>query len=138
MELVRDYCVLDQEFEGDDLKGGLVGGFEDDGAGCSGFLNLEPAGGADTPAITGFEAWESVLEHRGDQVVAKLTGDAEEVFVDDAADGVDTEVVGAGVAAAVTVESGRRVLRLAATDVERLAEYIAAAGFDRFGNGHVV
>ena len=56
VELVGDDGVLDEELEGDDLEGVLVGGFEDDGAGGSGLLYLEPARGADAPAIAGFEA----------------------------------------------------------------------------------
>src|SRR5580704_10934983 len=134
---VRDYSVLDQQFERDDLEGGLVGGFEDDGAGGSRLLDLEPAGGTDAPAVAGFETGESVLRHGCAEIVAKGLGDAEELFVDDAADGVDTEVVGACVATAVAVEAGRRVLRLAAADVQRLAEDVATAGFDGFGDRHV-
>ena len=128
---------MDQQFERDDLEGGLVGGFEDDGAGGSGLLDLEPAGGADTPAVAGSEAGESVLRHGCAEIVAKGLGDAEELFIDDAADGVDTEVVGACVATVVAVEAGRRILRLAAADVQRLAEDVATAGFDGFGDRHV-
>ena len=71
MELIRDYSVLDQELEGDDLEGGLVGGFEDDGAGCSSLLDLEPAGSADAPTVAGLEASEAVLGHGRAEVVAE-------------------------------------------------------------------
>lgn len=64
MKLVRYYGVLNQELEGHDLQGGLVGSFEDDRAGGPGLLDLEPAGGADAPAVTGLEAREAVLGHR--------------------------------------------------------------------------
>src|SRR5579871_10826 len=111
-----------------------MGGFEDDRAGCSGLLDLEPTRGANAPVVAGLEAGEAVLEHRGAKVVAESLGDAEELFVDDAADGVDAEVVRAGFAASGAVEAGHG---LAATDVERLTEYVAAAGFDGFGNRHV-
>ena len=57
----------------------------------------------------------------------------EEGSVDDAADGVDAEVVGAGLAAAGAVEAGHR---LTAADVERLAENVLAAVFDGFDGGH--
>ena len=134
VELVGDYCILNQKLEGDNGQGGLVGGFEDDRAGCSGLLYLEPAGGADTPSVAGLEAGESVLRHRGAEVVAEGPGDAEELFVDDAADGVDAEVVGAGLAAASAVEAGHG---LAAADVKRLAEDVSSAGFDRFGDRHI-
>ena len=138
VELVGNYRMLDQEFKGDNLEGSLMGGFEDDGAGSSRLLDLEPTGGANAPAVAGSEAGESVLRHGCAEIVAKGLGDAEELFVDDAADGVDTEVVGACVATVVAVEAGRRILRLAATDVQRLTEYVAAAGFDRFGGRHIV
>ena len=68
----------------------------------------EPAGGADAPAVAGFEAGETVLRHRGEEIVAEGLGGCEEGRVDDAADGVDAVVVGAGVAAAVAVEAGHR------------------------------
>ena len=71
MELVRDYRVLDQEFEGDNFEGVLVSGFEDDGTGGSGLLNLEPSGGTDAPAVSWFEASEAILGHGGDEVVAE-------------------------------------------------------------------
>src|SRR5580704_19502719 len=71
VEPVRDYGVLDQQFERDDLEGGLVGGFEDDGAGGSGLLDLEPAGGTDAPAVARFQAVEAELWHGGGEVVAE-------------------------------------------------------------------
>ena len=133
MELAGDYGVLDEELEGDDLEGVLVGGFEDDGAGCSGLLDLEPAGGAEAPAVAGLEAVEAVLRHGGGEVVAEGLGGGEEGGVDDTADGVDTEVVGAGLAAAGAVEAGHG---FAAACAKRLAEDVLAAGFDGFGAGH--
>ena len=71
VKLIRDYCILDQELEGDNLEGGLVGRFQDDGAGGSSLLDLEPAGSADTPAVAGLEAREAVLRHGSAEVVAK-------------------------------------------------------------------
>src|SRR5947209_5721902 len=59
VELGGDNGELDEELEGDDLEGVLMGGFEDDGAGCSGLLDLQPAGGTDAPAVAGFEAGKS-------------------------------------------------------------------------------
>ena len=71
MKLIGDYGVLDQKLEGDDFEGGFVGGFEDDGAGCSGLLDLEPAGSTDAPAVAGFEARETMLGHGCAEVVAE-------------------------------------------------------------------
>jgi hypothetical protein len=133
VKLGGDYGVLDQELKGDDLEGGLVGGFEDDGAGGSGLLDLEPTGGADAPAVAGFEALEAELGHRCAQVVAESFRCGEERGVDDAADGVDAEIVGAGLAAAGAVEAGHG---FAAAGVERLAEDVFSAGFDGFCGWH--
>ena len=93
----------------------------------------EPAGGADAPAVAGFEAGEAILRHGGAEVVAESFGGFEEGGVDDAADGVDAVVVGAGLAAAGAVEAGHG---LAAADVEGLAEDVFAAVFDGFDGGH--
>ena len=106
VKLIRDYCILDQKFERDNLEGGLVGRFEDDGAGGSSLLDLEPASSADTPAVAGLEAREAVLGHGRAEVVAKGLGGGKEGGVDEAADGVDAEVVGSGLAAAGAVEAG--------------------------------
>jgi hypothetical protein len=131
-----DNGVLDEEVKGDDFESVLVGGFEEDGAGCSGLLDCEPAGGADAPAVSGFEAGESVLRHGSGEIVAEGFGGGEEGGVDDAADGVDAVVIGAGVAASVAVEAGRRVSGLAAAGFERAAENVAGGILDGFYGGH--
>jgi hypothetical protein len=138
VELGGDDGVLDEEFERDDFESVLVGGFEDDRAGGSGALDCEPTLSADTPAVTGFEAVEAVLRHGSGEVVAEGFGDGQERGVDDAANGVHAWVVGAGVAAAVAVEAGRGVSRLATADFEGLAEDVAGGGFDGFDGGHKV
>jgi hypothetical protein len=133
MKLAGDDGVLNEEFEGNDLEGVLVGSFEDDGAGGSRLLDLEPAGGADTPAISGFEAGEAELWHGCAEVIAESLGGFEKRRVDDAADSVDAVVVGAGLATASAVEAGHR---LAAADVQGLAEDVFTAVFDGFDGGH--
>jgi hypothetical protein len=133
MELAGNDSVLNEELEGNDLEGVLVGGFENDGAGGTGLLDLKPAGGADTPAISGFEAGKSELWHGGAEVVAKSLGGFEERRVDDAADRVDSMVVGTGLAAARAIEAGHG---LAAADIQGLAEDVFATIFDRFYGGH--
>ena len=110
-----------------------MGGFEDDGACGARLLNLKPTGGADTPAVSGFEASEAELRHGGAEVVAKGFRGFEEWFVYDAADGVDSVIIGAGLAAAGTVEAGHG---LAAADIQRLAKDVLATILDRFDGGH--
>lgn len=126
VKLVGDYGELDEELEGDNAEGVLVGGFEDDGAGGSGLLDLQPAGGADAPSVAGLEAGKAVLRHRSDEIVAEALGGGEEVGRDDAADGVDTQVLLAGLAASGSVEAGHGV---AAAGGEGLAEDILCGGF---------
>jgi hypothetical protein len=133
VELAGDDGVLNEEFEGNNLEGVLVGGFEDDGACGSGLLDLKPAGGTDTPAISGFEASKSELRHGGAEVVAESLGGFEERRIDDAADRVDSVIVGTGLAAASAVETGHG---LAAADVQGLAEDVFTAVFDGFDDGH--
>jgi len=129
---LRDDGVVDENLEGHYSQGGLVRGFEDDGASGPGALYLQPAGGTDAPAVSGLEPCESILRHGGAQVVAKLFGDAQKVFADDAADGVETEVFGAGLAAAGPVEAGHG---LAAADIERLPQDILTARLCGFADG---
>jgi hypothetical protein len=135
VELTGYNGVLDKEFEGDNLEGIFVGGFEDDGASSAGLLDLEPARGTDTPAVSGFEAGEAKLRHGSAEIVAEGFGGFEEGSVDDAADGVDAVVVGTGFATAGAVEAGHG---LATADVEGLAEDVFAAILDGFYGGHQI
>ena len=129
---VGNDCVFDENLERNDSQGGLVGGLEHDGAASSGLLHLQPASGADAPAITRLETLKAELRHWCREVVTQLLRDTEELLIDDAADGVDAEVIGASLAAAGAVEAGHW---LTATDLERLAENVSAAGFDWFLDG---
>ena len=133
VELARYDGVLNQELEGHDLESIFVGSFEDDGAGGSGPLDLEPAGSTDAPAVAGFEAGEAELRHWSAEVVAEGLGGREEWSVDDAADGMHTMVFGTGLTAAGAIEASHG---LAATNVERLAEDVFAAILDWFDGGH--
>ena len=135
MELAGNNRVLDEEFKGNDLQGVLVSGFEDDWTSCSSLLDLEPASGTDAPAVSGFEAGETELRHGRAEIVAERLRGFEEGRVDDTADGVDTVVVGTGLAAAGAVEAGHG---LAAAGVERLAEDVLATVSDGFGGGHAM
>src|SRR3981189_224589 len=71
VELTGDDGVLDQKLEGNDPEGVFVGGFEDDRAGGSGLLDLQPAGGTDAPPVAGFEASETELRPRGAEIVGQ-------------------------------------------------------------------
>jgi hypothetical protein len=133
MELAGDDSVLDEQLEGNDLEGVLVGGFEDDGACGASLLNLKPAGGANTPAISGFESSEAELRHGGAEVVAECFRGFEEWLVYDAADGVNSVIVRAGLAAAGAVEAGHG---LTAADIQGLAKDVLATILDRFDGGH--
>jgi hypothetical protein len=130
-----DDGVLEEGFEGNDLKCGLVGGFEDDRAGSSGLDYLQPAGGADAPLVAGVEAGEPVLWHGGGEVVAQASRDGEELFGDDAANSMNAEVVRTGVAAAVTIEAGERV---EAAGFQGLAEHVLLRGELRVNGSHGV
>jgi hypothetical protein len=133
VKLAGDDSVLDQKLERNDPEGVFVGGFEDDRAGGSSLLDLQPAGCTDAPAVSGFEAGEAELGHGSAEVVAEGFGGRKERSIDDAADGVDAVVVGAGLATAGAVEAGHG---LATADVEGLAKNVSAAVFDGFDGGH--
>jgi hypothetical protein len=133
VKLAGDHRVLDKKLEGNDFECVLVSGFEDDRAGGTSLLDLEPTGGTDAPAVAGFEAGKAKLRHGCAEIVADRLGGFEEGSIDDAADGVDAEVFGAGLAAAGAVEAGHR---LTATDIKRLAEDVLATVLDWFDVGH--
>jgi hypothetical protein len=133
VELVWDDGVLDQKLERNDLEGVFVGGFEDDRAGGSSLLDLQPAGGTEAPAIARLKSGETELRHGGAEVVAQSLGGCKKGSVDDAADGVNTMVFGSRLAATGPVKARHR---FAAADVERLAENVFAAVLDGFDGGH--
>ena len=85
-----------------------MGGGEAYFGGDAGVEGIFPAGGAEAPAIAGFEAFEVPLRARGDKVVAAREGKGEEVIGDLHADGVYAGVFRAGVATAIPVEAGKR------------------------------
>jgi len=121
VQRLGDDGELEQDVEGDDLKRSFVGGFEHDGAGCSGLVNLKPATGADAPAVAFFEPREAVLRHGGGEIVAQARRGCEELLRNDAADSVNAEIVGPGVAASIAKEPGDGVC---AAGFERLPEHI--------------
>jgi hypothetical protein len=133
VELVWDDRVLDQKLEGNDPEGVFVGGFEDDRAGGSGLLDLQPAGGTKAPAIARLESGETELGHGSAEVIAQGLRGCKKGSVDDAANGVDAMVFGSCLAATRPVKARHG---FAAADVERLAENVFAAVLDGFDGGH--
>src|ERR1700748_491653 len=127
VKLAGDDRVLNQKLERDDFESVFVSCFEDDGAGGASLLHLKPASGTDAPAVAWFQAGKAELRHRSAEVIAERLGGFKKGSVDDAADGVDTEIVRSGFAAAGAVKAGHR---LAAADVKGLAEDVLAAVFD--------
>ena len=125
--------MLNQQIEGDDLEGVLVGGFEDDRARSARLLDLQPASSTHTPAVTRLQARETVLQHRGGEVVAKSFRGGKERGVDDAADRVDAEIFRAGLATAGAIEAGHGI---AAAGGERLPEDVLAAVWIWIDVGH--
>jgi hypothetical protein len=93
-------------FEVDPFEGGFVGGGEGDGRCAAGIEGFFPAGDAEAPAIAGFEAGEVPLGGGRGKVVAAEEGEVQELFGGFDADGVLTDVSGAGAAVAVAVEPG--------------------------------
>lgn len=139
VERIRNYSILNKNLKWHDGERGLVGGFEHNRTCRACLLNLKPARGADAPLVPWLEARKAELRHRGGEVVTEKLRDAQKLLVHDAADGVDTEVVGARLAATGTVEAGHG---LAAAHIQGLAENISTTGlyrfFDRFGAGHLL
>ena len=71
VELAGNDGVLNEELERHDFEGVFVGGFEDNGAGCSSLLHLQPSRGTDAPAIAGLQAFKAKLRHGGAQVITE-------------------------------------------------------------------
>ena len=71
VELAGNHGVLDEKLKGNDLERVLMGGFQDDRAGCASLLNLQPARSTEAPSVAGLEASEAVLRHGSAEVVAK-------------------------------------------------------------------
>src|SRR6266404_5310211 len=84
---------------------------------------LLPAAGAQAPAVARFEPGEAVLRQGRAEVVAVRLGEGEELRRHDHTDGVQADILAAGIAASVTVEAGqgleRAGLQRAAQDVDR-------------------
>ena len=113
--------VLQKQVEGYDLQRVLMCRLKNDWARRACLLHLQPSRRANTPAVARLQAGESILWHRSGKIIAEMGRDCEELLGHDTADGVHAEILGAGVAAAVTIETR---LRLGAAGFQRLTQYI--------------
>lgn len=85
-------------------------GVQQDLRGHVGVERLLPARGAKAPPIAGLQTGKFELRARGREVVSLRKGKRQEFLSHDRADGVDTEVAGAGMAKSVPVEPGEGVV----------------------------
>ena len=87
-----------------------MGRFEHHVGGDAGVEGLLPALGAQTPSVAGRKPVEAEGGLRGAQVVAPLLAEGEEFGRDPCAHHVRAKVVGPGVAAAVAIKAGERIV----------------------------
>ena len=100
-----------QPTQGHEIKGALVGAFQHHGRCAAVGKGLFPPQGAHAPAVSGLEAFESVLGARRDQVVAALELLVQELHRHAGADDMAARVLRVGVAAAVSKPAGQWVVR---------------------------
>jgi len=93
-----------------DVKRTLVRGFQIHGARLARIDSQQPGPGTDAPSITGFQSGEIEARCRRDEIVAHVTGEFKEIVVQDTAHRVGTVVVVIGVATAIPIPTGQRVL----------------------------
>jgi hypothetical protein len=102
--------VLFECLQGHDLQSPLVGGSQHHVGGSPVVVGPQPIHSCHPPAVPGYQAGEPVLEHRGAQIVAHLLLVLEELSSHHRSDGVAAPVLGTGMAAAVSKETGDRVI----------------------------
>ena len=93
-----------------DIKRPLMCGFQVHRTRLARIDRQQPGSSTDAPRITGFQSGEIESRCGRDEVVAHVPGEFEEVVVEDAAHRVGTVVVVVGVATAVPIPTGQRVL----------------------------
>ena len=89
-----------------EFEGGFVGGFQDDLGGAAGVEGFLPAGGAEAPAVSGFQAGEAVFRLGRGEVVAAAFGEFEETVGHPGTDDMDAGIALAGAAAAIAEPAG--------------------------------
>src|SRR5690349_10692113 len=101
--------MLAQRLERDDVERPLVRRLQDDRCGYTGLVRRKPPQRNHAPAIAGPQPRKAEFGTRRAQVVADLLLVLEELRADNRADRVAADVIRAGAAAAVPVETGQRV-----------------------------
>ena len=114
--------VTVEQFRRDDVEGRFVCGGQDHRRGMPRPGGLEPAEGAEAPAIPYDETREAPLRLRRDEIIADRHREGEEVGGHHGADGVGPRIGANRSAAAVAEKSGQGGM---GTGHERLAEDIA-------------
>jgi hypothetical protein len=102
--------VLFECGQGHDLQGPPVGGCQHYVGGSTVVVGPQPIDSCHAPSVPGYQAGEPAPEHRGAQIVAHLLLVLEELSSHHRSDGVAATVLGTGMAAAVSKETGDRVI----------------------------
>ena len=113
-----------QRGERHDLQGTLMRRREHDGRGRPVLVRAQPVGGRHAPPVSRHQPGEAELWHGGGQVVADAALVLEELLSYHRADRVTSPVFGPRGAAAIAVETGKRV---SSTWLKLAAEYISVA-----------
>src|SRR6266704_1188706 len=116
-----------QGFDGDVFEDVFVGGFEDDLRRHAALVGLDPAQHMQAPAVAGLQALEAHLGARRAEVVAARAAEFEELLRHLDANEVRDALRAVGRAAAVTEESGKRIV---AAGEQRTAEDVLLLGED--------
>jgi len=102
--------VLFERGQRHDIQSPLVGGRQHHLGGSPVVVGPQPIDSCHAPSVPGYQAGEPVPEHRGAQIVADSLLVLEELRGYHRSDGVAPPVLGTGMAAAVTKETGDRVI----------------------------
>ena len=104
-------CVSFEIFQGHKLERGLMGAAKNDARGLSGLEGFQPAGRAQTPAVSWFQTRKSEIWVGRRQIVAAGLGKRKKRIRHLDADRVQSGILRTGVAAARPVKSGERPVR---------------------------
>ena len=114
--------VLFECLQGHDLQSPLVGGSQHHVGGSPVVVGPQPIHSCHPPAVPGYQAGEPEPERRGAQIVADSLLVLEEFKGHHRADSVAPLILGTGMAAAVSKESGDRVI---AAWLQRATQHVA-------------
>jgi hypothetical protein len=113
--------VFPENLERDDLERSLMRGCKDDIGRRTVHVRPQPIGCGHAPPVAGNESRESILRHRRDQVVADSLLVFEKLVGHNSTDRMAPQVLGTGVAAPITKETGNGI---AAAGGERFAQNV--------------